>query len=265
MKLLRHISLVFTDLDETLLGPDHQVGARAAAAIPALVRAGVEVVVCTGRAPETTAPVRDSLGLRYMICNNGAVVLDGARPLFDAAFPAALALELGRFFQEHGANFYMMAADGYFVSGTDDEIVRANAVRGVAPPVLAEASWARPLYKLQAIGHHASTLYDECARRFGERLRVIYHPEYLEIGPLGVNKAWGTKRLAEHLRVPAEQVLAMGDALNDLEMLAWSGLGVAMGDGAAEVRAIADFVSAPHTEDGAGLVLQSLLRAYQAG
>lgn len=76
----------------------------------------------------------------------------------------------------------------------------------------------------------------------------------------GVNKAWGLARLCRHLQIPAGQVLAFGDALNDLEMLSWAGHSVAMSDAPAELRAAAQEVTGSNAEDGVAAVLERLLR-----
>lgn len=263
MKLLRYIKLISTDLDETLLGPDHKVSRHAAALIKQLQARGVVVAVVTGRAPEATRPIVRDLGLRYYICTNGAAVFDGDRLLAEKTMSAAVTDELARFFADRGLNFYLMTAAGYFASGENELMRRANAVRGVDPQVIGPERWGQPAHKVMALG--AGGLYPEVKARFGDRVHVIYHPEYLEIAPAGVNKAWGLQQLAAHLNIAADWVLAMGDALNDLEALRWAGIGVAMGDGLPELRQAADFVTAPHTEDGCARVLERVLEAHREG
>lgn len=70
------------------------------------------------------------------------------------------------------------------------------------------------------------------------------------------NKAHAARTVAAMLGVPQEQTLAVGDEMNDLEMLQWAGMGVCMGDGNAEVRALADYVTGTLAEDGSAQVIE---------
>jgi Cof subfamily protein (haloacid dehalogenase superfamily) len=77
----------------------------------------------------------------------------------------------------------------------------------------------------------------------------------LEIVPRGVSKATGLQEVAAPLGIAAADVIAFGDMPNDVPMLRWAGLGVAMGNAHPETMAAADEVTAPNTEDGVALVL----------
>jgi hydroxymethylpyrimidine pyrophosphatase-like HAD family hydrolase len=71
-----------------------------------------------------------------------------------------------------------------------------------------------------------------------------------------VSKGNALRRLAAHLSVPQVQVMALGDHDNDASMLAWAGLGVAMGDGSPGVKAVADWIAPPLAEDGAAVAIE---------
>ena len=78
----------------------------------------------------------------------------------------------------------------------------------------------------------------------------IGYTAWLDIAPHGIDKAHGLQRVTRRMGVGAADVLALGDGRNDIQMLAWAGRGVAMGNAPAEVRAAADAVTAPVGEDG---------------
>ena len=81
----------------------------------------------------------------------------------------------------------------------------------------------------------------------------------MEALPAGLNKAVGLQWLAQHLGVAAAEVLAVGDNDNDVEMLRWAGVGVAMGNSSAAALAAADWVTAAVEQDGAALALERYL------
>lgn len=86
---------------------------------------------------------------------------------------------------------------------------------------------------------------------------------FVEVLPLGTSKAAALEWLAARLGVAREEVLAVGDERNDIEMLAWAGTGVAMGNAHPEVKAVADWVTAPVEEDGCALAIERFVLAEE--
>ncbi|MGL5828753.1 MAG: HAD family hydrolase, partial [Angustibacter sp.] len=83
---------------------------------------------------------------------------------------------------------------------------------------------------------------------------------WLDISPLGVDKAYGLASLADRLGYKAQDVLAIGDGRNDLSMFAWAGQSIAMGQAEDEVKAAADEVCGTVEQDGLAEILERLLR-----
>lgn len=256
---LARVQLVFSDLDETLLSPDHRVGDRSRAAIARLMAQGVTFVVCTGRAPEASRPIVQELGGRYLIPVNGAAVYDGNELLAGQTMPGELVAEMLAFFGRQDVATYLMAPGGYYVTKRTPEVAAADAARGYAPPLLPQGQWQQPAYKVMPFA--AAHLYDELKARWGGQAHIVYHPHYLEIAPFGVNKAWGARLLAERLGVPAEAVAAIGDAQNDIELIQWAGVGVAMENADPLLLKVADAVAGHHGRDGAADLFEAILAA----
>ena len=84
---------------------------------------------------------------------------------------------------------------------------------------------------------------------------VVGWTAWLDLAPVGVSKASGLAHVAEQLGVDQADVLAVGDGRNDIEMLAWAGRGVAMGQAVQQVIDVADDVTLPVAEDGAAVEL----------
>ena len=84
---------------------------------------------------------------------------------------------------------------------------------------------------------------------------VVGWTAWMDLSPVGVSKASGLQYVAEQLGIAADDVLAIGDGRNDIEMLTWAGRGVAMGQAVQEVRDAADHVTDPVDEDGAAVEL----------
>lgn len=266
--------LVATDLDGTLLRGDRTVGPRTRAALAAAHEAGVLVVPVTARQPLGVRPLAEQAGFTgWAVCSNGSlcVHLGTGEVLFEQPVEVAAQQRLVAALAEQvpgllhvsvrdgGEGF--VAQEGYAALATFEDHKRD--VSTMTGHELAEVL-AAPSLKL--IVRHPELGVSEllaAARALGHDDVALTHSgaPFLEVMAAGVSKAWGVARLCEHLGIDAADVVAFGDAPNDVEMLAWAGHGVAMGNAVAEAVAVADEVTASNDDDGVALVLERLLRA----
>lgn len=259
--------LVALDVDGTLVDHYGHMSPAVREAGQAIVAAGHEIVVATGRSLGATLPIVELLGIErgYAVSSNGGVttriqagsnggytVID--RRLFDPA-PALLALR----HRLPGAKYALEDAEGNFFSTErfqDPSFgVEAN---GVAFEELLEITAVRLVV--------FST--DATAEEFGEAVETIglhgvtysvgWTP-WLDIAAQGVTKASGLELVRSLTGIGSEHTVAVGDGRNDIEMLQWAGRGVAMGQAPDEVKAAANEVTSAVEDDGLAKVLRSLL------
>jgi HAD superfamily hydrolase (TIGR01484 family) len=259
------IRLVASDLDGTLLRPDETVSARTRDAVAAARRAGITLVLVTGRPPRSLAPIAARIGVGGIaICANGAVVwdLDAGTMVDTTPLAAEAAAGLVRALRRAipGALFAVELERGF---GRE-----AGWTDGTAPPA-ADAPEADaldlvtgPVVKL--LLRHPTLPHAEVARRarqaVGEEAVVTWAgTRIVEISAAGVTKAWALERLCARLGVHRDQVLALGDMENDLAMLAWAGRAVAVANAQQNVLDAADEVTASNLDDGVALVLERLV------
>jgi Cof subfamily protein (haloacid dehalogenase superfamily) len=250
---------VASDLDGTLLEPGGDVSPTTRAGVAALREAGVAFVICTGRMFVSARHKAADLGLRdgLIVCYGGAVVADlgsGAWLRHDPIDGAAAAA-LVRFARERGLHVNAYLDDRLIVEDDDrwtawtrdyakvDATVVDDLVAAVAPGPTKLVIAADP--------EDAARLLPELARRFAGRLRAATSlPHYVEINAAHVSKAGTLDWLRDEcLHAAAERTVACGDGLNDVDMLRWAALGVAVEEGAAEARAAAHVV-VPRTRLG---------------
>lgn len=250
--------LVALDIDGTLLSPDEVVAPRVRSAVRAAVDAGAHVVLATGRSAYGVEPVLDLLGLDSGCCvaSNGAVIFR-YRPVEvtrTVTFDATAAVEAVLARVPNALVAVEVVGDGYRVNRhfPDGEITGrmwvepvSSLVREPVTRVIIRdpASTAEDFVRLAAsLGLHGTGYF-------------VGYTAWLDLAPDGVSKASALQTIADELDVRPADVLAIGDGRNDLEMLAWAGRGVAMGQAYDEVVSAADDVTAALADDGVAVEL----------
>lgn len=268
---MHHVRAIATDLDGTLLRSDRTISARTRAAVLAAEDAGLLVVIATGRPPRWIAPVVEQLGERGpVVCANGAAVYDPARHELverteldaevarsivddiEAALPEAI---VG---VEQGFEFALDEAihtRGTALAGSWSlEGLRTGPIRSfLTAPVL---KLILRLPEPAPVGT-AARVQD----LVGARATVTHSisESFLELSHPSVHKAATVERLLLASGVAAADVAAFGDMPNDIELLRWAGLGVAVENADDRVKAVADEVTASNDDDGVAMVIERLL------
>ncbi len=262
--------LIATDVDGTLLDDDENVTPRTRAAVKAAVDAGVQFVLATGRPPRWVHPVVDALGFAPMaVCANGAVIYDSANDRIVSARTLS-ADQLGELAEvatrvipgaglavERVGSSAHDAATPQFVSSPGYEHAWLNPDN---TEVSLEDLLSAPAVKLliRKAGARSSDMADVLAKHGDLQGDITYSTNngLIEIVPMGISKATGIEELAAPLDITAAEVVAFGDMPNDVPMLAWAGLGVAMGNAHPDALAAADEVTETNADDGVARVLE---------
>lgn len=226
-------------------------------AVRRAVDAGTHVVLASGRSPHGMTRVADLLGLHdgrdrlWVVASNGAVVFRYPpmevvhEETFDAAPAVAAVLE-------HHPNA-LVAVEERGVGYRVNSHFPTGELSGDMILTDVEELVSKPVSRVIVRDPDATADdFVELAGRLGLHGTdyVVGWTAWLDLTPVGVSKASGLEMVAKELGVDQADVLAIGDGRNDIEMLAWAGRGVAMGQAVEEVRAAADDVTATVHEDG---------------
>jgi Cof subfamily protein (haloacid dehalogenase superfamily) len=259
--------MVCLDVDGTLVNHDGHMSPEVKEAARAVVAAGHEVVVSTGRSLGATLPVVELLGIErgYAVCCNGGVTLrvdsslpDGYEVIDRQTFDPAPALEALR---------DVLPTAKYALEDVDGNFLSTERFQDASFGVVAQGVDFERLMESIAVRLVVFST-DSTAEEFGEAVAAIgLHgvtysvgwTAWLDIAAEGISKASGVEALRAHLEIDPEDTIAVGDGRNDIEMLQWAARGVAMGQAPDEVKNAADEVAAPVEGDGLAHVLRSLL------
>lgn len=253
------IKLIAIDLDGTLVHNAHHIPERNIEALRCVMDQGVTVAIATGRMHKSACQFVQRLGIGTetpLISYNGAMIRlpEAPEPLLHVPLPADLAAEIVQHAvdEDFSLNYYL--DDTLYVMRVDHWAKLYTGRTGdVAHPVgdLRRFNGQQPTKLLvTAKPTEVDRLLPLLQQRFSDRVYVTRSmPEYIEFLNQQVSKGSAVAWLAEHLGLQREQVMAMGDMLNDLPMIEWAGVGVAMPRAQEQVRRAADFVP-EHEEEG---------------
>ena len=242
--------LVF-DLDGTLLGPDHRLSPATHAALGTLSRQ-FWITLATGRSLASAVPFVTALGVTVpVILYNGAVVYDFlvGRALYERRLTveeARAALRIARGFPVDAEVYRDIHDPTLYVERVTPRIARFRMKEKLPTREVGDlfSFLDFPPLKLLLLGE--PEVLGELQRELGRALpgitAVRSEVDYLEVLPRGASKGAALRFLCDRLGIPRDEVVAVGDQLNDLEMVRWAGIGVAMAHGPAELRRAADLV-----------------------
>lgn len=261
------VRLVAIDLDGTLLNDGKQVAEQTAAALRCLPARGVKVVIASARPPRSVRPFHTLLQLDTLQINyNGALVWDAAagRPFYHQPMPAGLVAEMVAvargLFDEVLVSCEIL--DRWYTDRFEQpyttETGRLFKPDRVAP---LDQFLVEPVTKLMMLGDPLLILSigEDLFERFGSQVSILRcEPELLQIMDNRASKAAALRMVAQHYGIPMHQVMAIGDAENDVPMLRAAGIAVAVDNAHPQVKKVAHWVAPSNNDHG----VHAALRRY---
>ena len=245
--------MVALDIDGTLVDHEGVLPEKVRRSVRRVVAAGVPVVLTTGRSWHATRPVFEQLGLPTgpAVTSNGAVTVTFPPFQLERVMTFDPSDVIDKVLREHptAAIAAEVIGQGYRVTRQFPDGDLTGEIEEVSVEDLAGSDVTRLVVRDP---NSSDTEFIRLAERIGLH-GVSYSvgwSAWLDIAPAGVNKASALAELVEGLGYRASNVLAIGDGRNDIEMLAWAGRGVAVGDACTEVRAAADHVTGTFADCG---------------
>ncbi len=252
------IRLIAIDIDDTLITDQLVIPEACKDAITKARAHGVRVVLATGRMLDSTVPFAKELGLTEpLICYNGALVQASSNgsPIIHHPIPLELAREIVALAQGEGLHVNVYLDGSMYVAELNEYTeFYISFTKAEAHPVGDLLAFMdRPPTKLLYVCEI------EAAEKWREVLQETYQgrlevfrskPQYVEFTSRGVSKGSALRELAGIYGLVPAEVMAIGDSFNDVSMLEYAGIGVAVANAPEAVRSKADYVTASNEECG---------------
>lgn len=263
------IKLVALDLDDTLLDPGLKISDDCIRSIQEVRKRGVMITISTGRMYPSALPYASQLGIDVpLITYQGACVKNSVSEevLYFKPVPAELAHEVIHFFQSSGVHCHTYMEDRLVMESLTEEGKFYSRLAGVEVTLvdnLLESLAANAALKIMAISNQESKLLEmenQLKSKYGDELHITRSkPHFLEVMHPEADKAKALEVVAAHYQINRQDVMAIGDSYNDLEMIQWAGVGVAMGNAFQPVKDAADFITATNEEHGVAEALRRFI------
>ena len=268
------IKLIAIDMDGTLLNRKKELLDETKQYFKNFHNKNTEtlLVLCTGRPESGIRPYLKDLGYleenHYIISQNGANIYESqtGKRVMDAFVDSGAIqkwIELGK---RHGISVMGAGVDYYYCFDQDPTEwmeFDVKLVSGKLKRIPTKESLNTDFYKILLMGDEEQLNEFETfiPQEWRDEFYVVRSQKYLvEVLTKGVNKAFGLEELAQKLNIEPSEIAAIGDAANDIEMLEYAGLAIAMGNASEEVKSIADIVTDTNENNGVIKAIDNLIQ-----
>ena len=262
--------MIVLDLDDTLLRDDLTISKRTKQSLMDAQEAGVKVVLASGRPSIAMLPIAEELRLKeygsFILAFNGAKIINcqTGEEWFSSTLPVETAHQLYEISRREKVGIHTYVNDQIVTDEanpyTDIEGVLTKLEINVVDNFIETVT--EPVVKVLMLQEPAilEKVEEKLQQEFAGSLSIMRSkPFFLEFMEEGISKGTSLNSLIKQLGISREEVIAFGDSNNDLSMIEFAGLGVAMGNASEFIKAQADFVTDTNMNDGVAKVVEEFV------
>jgi Cof subfamily protein (haloacid dehalogenase superfamily) len=259
--------LLVLDLDGTLLNSNKIITEYTKKTLINYQKSGGTIVLASGRPTIGVEPLARELKLDqyhgYILSFNGGCVIEceSGKVIYKKTLPTNVLPQLSRFAKKHKVNIMTYEEDALITEKKEDKYVelesRINKLK-IKEIECFEQYVTFPVIKCLMVeeGDYLAEVEKKLQAEVGDYLSVYRSEEYfLEIMPQNIDKAVALKQLLDYLNLTKDQIIACGDGFNDISMISFAGLGVAMKNAKESVKKAANYIAPTNDEDGVAYVV----------
>lgn len=246
---------VFLDVDGTLTD-GKSINPKNAQAIEMARKAGHYIFVNTGRAKSwVNSELLGNIELDGMISGMGSLIELAGKPIFEKFIDQKFVYSCATHFWNTKNCFFISGVKNGFIINPIPYFKDWHFADIDGPEDFKGRYKNEEIQKIELFGK----ISDTDKEYLGQELDVYDHGHYIECGVRGCTKSSAMDIVLNHIGIKKENSIAIGDSLNDINMLENAGTAVAIGNAIDKVKQIADFISTPCTEGGVGYAIEKLL------
>lgn len=259
--------LIATDMDGTLLTSSDEITVQTQQAIKSAIDTGAIFTLSTGRPLQGVKKYIDQLGLNCpVITYNGAVIAHSVTGeiLFSQNMDITEAIRVYNLAKEKGVMFIVWSQNKLYASEISEKTYFYEGITNTKADLLtdfervAESGITKMLWydDAQVLEKY---IYELKSENFTHTTFTKSRAYFLEFFSNKVSKAVAMEKLGEYYGIKREEMIAVGDQTNDLPMIEYAGLGVAMANAVDNVKRVADYITDSNNEDGVAKVIEKFI------
>lgn len=257
---MKKIRMVCLDIDGTLLNSNHEVTEKVKSTINKVANdKKIPVILVSARMPKGIRFLQEELGIEEpIICYSGALILDKdnsvlAREVIDVSNFE----EIYKLTSENNIHMSLYKDDEWYIEKLDYWAKQESEITNIIPNII-DFNKLIEQWKREGVGpskilcmSNPKEINFLKENIYGNDLNIYpSKPTYLEIMPIKASKTSAITCLQKKFSIDKSEIIAMGDNYNDIDMLEYAGVGVAMGNAPEDVKRHADDVTLTNDEDG---------------
>ncbi|WP_225639216.1 sugar-phosphatase [Candidatus Profftia sp. (ex Adelges kitamiensis)] len=266
------IKLIAIDLDGTLLNNNRVITSAVKKSILTAKSYGVHILLATGRPYIGTQQYLHDLELDkvgcYCICNNGSLIVhaENGKPLFETLLNYSDYVYLESLSRQVGSHFHVFDHQKLYTANRDISkyTVHESFITGIPLYFCPADEMDQKISFSKMMMIDYPSVLDRAITYIPEKTYKLYtimksSPYFLEILSKDADKGKGIALMANYLNISRENIMSIGDHENDLAMLKYAGIGVAMGNAEPLIKNAAQFVTKSNQEDGVMVAINKFL------
>lgn len=259
---MKNYKAIFSDIDGTLLNSSHKISPLTEVEIKKVVEKNIPFVLVSARPPYAIKPFCEQLNLQYgMISYSGALILDHQfNPLYSVLIDNNDLLEVEKYLSNYenvSINYYS-GVHWYCTDKNNNWVLQEEQITNLQAEKKTDNLVEVHKILLMADPEIISEI-EKNLKKITPQLSIHRSKDtYLEIMNKKATKSQAIQFMQELWNIPTEQIIAFGDNFNDLDMLEYVGLGIAMENAPQEIKQKAKKITASNNDDGIALALQQI-------
>ncbi|MBU3154853.1 Cof-type HAD-IIB family hydrolase [Clostridium estertheticum] len=269
---MNKIKMICLDIDGTLLNSEHKISKKTKEVIEIVAnKKQIPVILVSARMPKGILFLQKELNIEQpIICYSGALVMDkDANILSNCSIEVSDVRQVHNFVKEIGVHMSLYKDDEWYIEEIDEWSSQESEITNISPKVINftdlfnvwEQEKSGPNKLLCMAEPDKIKALDLLIKSYHSNNLNIYpsKPTYLEIMPNNVSKTSAIEILMSKFNIQRSEIIAIGDNYNDISMIEFAGVGVAMGNAPEGVKQYADYITSTNDEDGVAMAIKKYI------